>query len=201
MNEVDKVFEKTGNAAGFASGYFEYLSRVLLDINVQDIAKFAELLLAARDSGNQIIFMGNGGSAATASHFANDIGIGTRTLDKPFRAISITDNNAVMTAIANDDGFDEVFLQQLKLIMRPGDVIVAISVSGNSPNVIKSVEYANANGGITVGLTAFNGGKLKEDAKYSIHVPTNPKEYGPAEDAHMVLDHLISAYLMRVIRG
>jgi D-sedoheptulose 7-phosphate isomerase len=199
MNEVDSIFKKTQGAAEFSVKYFEYLNKVLLSINPEEIQHFSNLLLQARETGNKIIFMGNGGSAATASHFANDISIGTRSKTKPFRAISITDNNAVITAIANDDGFDEIFTQQLQVILSPGDLVVAISASGNSPSVLNAINYANENDAITIGITAFDGGKLKNSSKYSIHVPTNPKEYGPAEDAHMILDHLIGAYLSRVI--
>jgi len=199
MNELDRIYDISGESESFASAYLSYLGQVLSNIDVKDISKFIELLLSAREKSNQIIFLGNGGSAATASHFANDIGIGTQTLDKPFRAISITDNMPVITAIANDEGYDQIFIQQLKVIMHPGDVVVAISASGNSRNIISAIEYANKNGAQTVGLTAFDGGELKKAAQYSVHVPTNQKEYGPAEDAHMILDHLVSAYLIRFI--
>jgi len=199
MNEVDNIFNKSKSISEFSLKYFQYLSNVLSTISIYEIEEFSTLLLEARENNNKIIFMGNGGSAATASHFANDIAFGTRTFKKPFRAISITDNNAVLTAIANDDGYDEVFVQQLQVIMKPSDVIVAISASGNSPSIINAIKYANKNRAITVGITAFNGGELKKAAKHSLHVPTNPKEYGPAEDAHMILDHLVAAYLTRIV--
>jgi D-sedoheptulose 7-phosphate isomerase len=199
MNEIDNIFQKTNDAAEFSFKYFEYLNKVLLSINPEEIKLFSNLLLQARETGKKIIFMGNGGSAATASHFANDISIGTRTFDKPFRAISITDNNAVITAIANDDGYDEIFVQQLKVILCSGDIVVAISASGNSSNVVNAINYANDNGAITVGITAFDGGLLRNVSQHSVHVPTNRNEYGPAEDAHMILDHLLGAYLSRAI--
>ena len=138
----------------------------------------------------------------TASHFANDIAIGTRTGDdRPFRALSLADNAAVMTAIANDDGYDEIFVQQLQVLIRPGDVVVAISASGRSPNVIKAIEYANAHDAITVALTGFAGGRLKEIARHGVHVPTDEGEYGPVEDTHLILDHLVGAYLARRVRA
>jgi D-sedoheptulose 7-phosphate isomerase len=199
MNKVDKIFNQSTNISEFSEKYFQYLHSILLSVNTKEIATFATLLLGARESGSKIIFMGNGGSAATASHFANDIAYGTRTFEKPFRAISITDNNAVITAVANDDGFDKIFIQQLQVVMRPGDIVVAISASGRSPNLINAIKYANKNNAITVGITAFDGGELKNTVKHSLHVPTNQGEYGPAEDAHMILDHLLGAYLTRVI--
>ena len=144
-------------------------------------------------------FIGNGGSTATASHFANDIAIGTNSYDKPFRSVSLTDSNAIITAVGNDFGFKEIFVRQLRVLGRAGDVVVAISASGNSPNLIRAFDYAKSIGIKTVAITAFDGGKIKQMADEGVHVPTAPKEYGPAEDAHMVLDHLVGAYLMRFI--
>lgn len=201
MNRLDKIFRESTDAGLFVDGYLDYLNQVLASISRPQIAAFIELLMDARKRGAKIMFIGNGGSAATASHFANDIAIGTRTLEKPFRALSLTDNNAMISAIANDDGYDKVFLQQLQVLMEPGDLVVAISASGNSPNLVEAVEWANQNGGITIALTAFDGGRLRANAKHSVHVPTNRSEYGPAEDAHMVLDHLVGAYLLRVVKG
>jgi D-sedoheptulose 7-phosphate isomerase len=200
MNRIDEIYRNAANAEAFANGYMGYLTQILGSISKVQIAAFVDLLLDARSRGAKIMFIGNGGSAATASHFANDIAIGTRTLEKPFRALSLTDNNAVISAIANDDGYEKVFLQQLQVLMKSGDLVVAISASGNSPNLVEAVKWANQNGGRTVALTAFDGGLLKGLANYNVHVPTNQGEYGPAEDAHMVLDHLLAAYLLRVVR-
>jgi D-sedoheptulose 7-phosphate isomerase len=200
MNRLDQIFGEAENAEAFARLYLDYLAEVFARIDEVDIAAFVELLLAARERGARIFFVGNGGSAATASHFANDLAIGTRAPGKPFRAVSLTDNLAIVTAIANDDGYDEVFVQQLRAQMQANDVVVAISASGNSPNVVKAVEYANENGGRSVALTGFDGGRLARIAALNVHIPTDKGEYGPAEDGHMVLDHLIGAYLMRRVR-
>lgn len=199
MNNIDRFF--AADAAVFASRYIAYLSEVLRGIDVGEIKRFVDTLLAARERGAAIYFIGNGGSAATASHFANDLGYGTNCYDKPFRAVSLTDNQAVVTALANDHGYDEVFVRQLRVLGRPADVLVAISASGNSPNLIKAIEYAATAEIQTVAITAFDGGRMKQIAAQGIHVPTGAKEYGPAEDAHMVLDHLIGAYLMRLVKG
>ena len=197
MNNLDRIFTK--DPAVFASGYFDYLSSVLKAIDTREIGQFIETLVDARERGSTIYFIGNGGSAATASHFANDIAIGTNSYNKPFRAVSLTDNQAIITAIANDYGYEEIFVRQLMILGRPGDVIVAISASGNSSNLISAFDYAKTIGIKTVAITAFDGGKMKNIADESVHVPTALKEYGPAEDAHMVLDHLVGAYLMRAI--
>ena len=197
MNNLDRIFTK--DPVAFAGAYFEYLTSVLKTIDTREIGQFIETLLDARERGATIFFIGNGGSTATASHFANDIAIGTNSYDKPFRAVSLTDSNAIITAVGNDFGFEEIFVRQLRVLGRAGDVVVAISASGNSPNLIRAFDYAKSIGIKTVAITAFDGGKIKQMADEGVHVPTAPKEYGPAEDAHMVLDHLVGAYLMRFI--
>ena len=198
MNKLDHIFAK--DPAQFSRSYLEYVCEVLRAIDVDEIAAFVHTLLEARARGAAIYFIGNGGSAATAAHFVNDLAVGTNCA-RPFRAFSLCDNQAVITAIANDFGFEHVFSRQLQVLARPGDVLIAISASGNSPNLLRAVEYARRSGIRTVGITAFDGGQLRKLADQSVHVPTGPKEYGPAEDAHMVLDHLLGSYLMRFTRS
>jgi D-sedoheptulose 7-phosphate isomerase len=197
MNNIDRIF--TRDPVAFAGAYLEYLTKILRDIDVREIGRFVNTLLDARERGAMVFFIGNGGSAATASHFANDLSIGTNSYDKPFRVMSLTDNVPILTAIGNDFGYQDIFLRQLKVLGKKGDVVVGISASGNSPNILHAFEYAKSAGIKTVALTSFDGGKMKGMADEGIHVPTAPKEYGPAEDAHMILDHLIGAYLMRAI--
>jgi D-sedoheptulose 7-phosphate isomerase len=198
MNNIDRMY--TSDPVEFARGYLEYLQAVLRRIDAAEIGRFIRTLLAARERSAAIFFIGNGGSAATASHFANDLSIGTNEYDKPFRAFSLTDNVPILTAIGNDFGYEEIFVRQLRALGKSGDVLIGISASGNSPNLLKAFEYASSIGISTVAITAFDGGKMKELASHGIHVPTDLKEYGPAEDAHLVLDHLVTAYLMRYVR-
>ena len=129
----------------FSHDYLEYLSSLIDQLDRESISKFADLLLTSRDSGSTTFFLGNGGSASTATHFVNDVSLGSRQFDKPFRAISLCDNQAVITAIANDDGYENIFLQQLQTLAKAGDTIVCISASGNSKNLIKAIEYAREN--------------------------------------------------------
>ena len=178
----------------FSNNYLEYLINLISKLDRDAIAKLADLLLQSRDSGATTFFLGNGGSASTATHFVNDVSLGSRQFEKPFRAISLCDNQAVITAIANDDGYENIFLQQLQTLAKPGDTIVCISASGNSKNLIKAIEYAKDNNIYVVGLTAFDGGYLKENCDLNIHVPTKVGEYGPAEDLHMVVCGLIGSY-------
>jgi D-sedoheptulose 7-phosphate isomerase len=198
VNNIDRIY--TADPVEFARGYLGYLQSVLQQIDPAEIGHFIGTLLDARKRGATVFFIGNGGSAATASHFANDLSIGTNDYEQPFRAISLTDNVPVITALANDFGYEEVFVRQLRSLARAGDVLVGISASGNSPNVLRAFDYARSAGIRTVAITGFDGGRMKAMADQGIHVPTAPKEYGPAEDAHMVLDHLVSGYLMRYVR-
>ena len=198
MSGIDKIF--TESAAVFTKRYFEYLGSMLGRIDPDQVAKFADVILDARKEDRTVFFIGNGGSAATASHFANDVGVGTAAQGKPFRVLSLCDNISMMTAIANDFGYEEMFLRQLAILAKPGDVLVAISASGNSPNLLRAVEWAIDHQVLTVGLTGFDGGKLRQLVHHSVHVPSEKGDYGPVEDAHMVLDHLVSGYLGRVIR-
>ncbi|MFT6069504.1 MAG: D-sedoheptulose 7-phosphate isomerase [Bacteriovoracaceae bacterium] len=200
MNQVDKIFSNSNSPSEFASSYFNHLSEVLTKIDVTKVEEMINIILEARESAKMIYFIGNGGSAATASHFANDLSVGPRTTGKPFRVTSLTDNNAVMTAIANDFGYDELFTKQLESYLNEGDVVVAISASGNSPNVVKAIEYANSKSCMTIGLTGFDGGKLKEVSKLNLHVPSEKGEYGPVEDIHMIFDHVIGNYITQYCR-
>jgi D-sedoheptulose 7-phosphate isomerase len=198
MNNIDRFF--TADPIAFAQSYLKHLQSVLQHIDTAEIGRFIETLLDARKRGATIFFIGNGGSAATASHFANDLAFGTNDYDQPFRVISLNDNVPVLTALGNDFGYEEIFVRQLRVYGKKGDVLVGISASGNSPNLIRAFDYALSAGIKSVAITAFDGGKMKAMADEGIHVPTEPKEYGPAEDAHMVLDHLVGAYLMRFIK-
>lgn len=202
MNQIERMFEVSENAEAYADAYLCYLTEVFKKLDRKMIAAFTECLWQARESRAQIFFLGNGGSAATASHFANDLSIGPRDFDKPFNAKSITDNSAVMSCIGNDFGFDDIFVIQLRTQqLRRGDVVVAISASGNSPNVVKACEYARETGATVVGLTGFDGGKLMELSHIKLHVPTDRGEYGPVEDVHMIFDHLVATYLLMRVRG
>jgi D-sedoheptulose 7-phosphate isomerase len=118
MNNIDQIYSESLSINDYSKSYIDYLSSVLNNISLTDIEKFVEVLLEARERESSIFFIGNGGSAATASHFANDIAIGTRTYEKPFRAISLCDNQAVITAIANDDGYEKIFSQQLQVLLK-----------------------------------------------------------------------------------
>ena len=185
----------------YARQYIFRLQEVLGKVKHEEVEEFVNLLIEAREENRNIFFAGNGGSAATSSHFANDFGIGTRQRIKPFRAISLSDNLATITAIGNDFGYDQIFARQVEVLGREDDLLVGISASGNSENLVCAFRVAKKLGLTTVAITAFDGGVLREIADFSVHVPTSKGEYGPAEDAHMILDHLITNFFVSNLEG
>ncbi len=185
--------------APFAQEYVKNLSQITSELDLGALEKIVEAFESARARSQRIFFVGNGGSAATASHFANDLAsVPVPEGQPPFKSICLADSAAALTALGNDTGYDNVFTGQLKNLFEPKDVLVALSASGNSPNVLKGVEYANKNGGVTVGLGGFDGGKLKSLCRIFLHVKTPRGAYGPVEDVHMMVDHLITSYLRAV---
>jgi D-sedoheptulose 7-phosphate isomerase len=169
--------------------YLEQLRRQIAALDRNELAVFASLLRTACDEGRQIFIMGNGGSAATASHFACDFNKGlSYRREKKYKFICLNDNLPVLTAYANDVGYDAVFVEQLKNFLRAGDLVIGISGSGNSANVIKAVEFANAQGAVTVALTGYDGGRLRRTAQHNVHVDVQDMQL--VEDIHMVLDHM-----------
>lgn len=172
---------------------YQYISdfHYLLDrLPIDPIEKTIQTLYEARLQGRQVFPMGNGGSAATASHFVCDLAKNTRKEGwPPFRVIGLSDNMAIFSALANDEGYENVFAGQLANLVQPGDVVVGISASGKSPNVINAINLANKIGARTVGLTGFNGGILSQVVNININVPGNCIEQ--VEDMHLLLEHLI----------
>ena len=171
--------------------YLKGLHACLDEISQQDIEGIADIIFAAYKKGNQVFIMGNGGSATTASHFARDLQIGTAVEGKPrVRTISLTDNVTMITALANDIDYSSIFKEQLVGQIEEGDVVIGISASGNSPNVLKAIEFARSQGAMTVGFIGFGGGKLKELVHKAIILSN--RDYGPVEDVHLSLDHIVS---------
>ncbi|MFA4842483.1 MAG: SIS domain-containing protein [Candidatus Omnitrophota bacterium] len=181
----------------YLKGYSAYLAKILRELDYSGVAKVVECLLQGRLRGSTVFFIGNGGSAATASHFAQDLGeTGRKTGARSFRSISLCESMPFVTALSNDYGFDSAFASQLSSLFKKQDILVAISASGNSPNIVKAVQLANLLKGITIGLVGFDGGKLLRMCKYALHVKTEEGEYGPVEDAHLALEHMITTCIM-----
>lgn len=171
----------------------EYLAdlKLLLDrIPMAVVNQVIDRLARAAELGQRVFILGNGGSAATASHFACDLGKGTiASAPRRFKVIALTDNVPLMTAWANDADYQRVFAEQLQNLIEPGDVVVAISASGKSPNVLRAVEVAESAGADTIGFTGGDGGPLRAMVDFAVHLPGGTTEQ--IEDAHLVLQHLI----------
>lgn len=174
--------------------YFEGLKNTLDNMSIEKIEEVIAILQTARIEGKQVFIMGNGGSASTASHFVCDLAKRTRVQGWPnFRVIGLTDNMAIFSAYANDEGYETVFAEQLNNLVNPGDVVIGISASGNSPNVLYGISLANMKGAKTIGFVGLNGGKLLSLAQLCVHVPTD--RIDQAEDVHLILEHMISEAL------
>lgn len=176
----------------------EYLGKVrqLLDsIEAELLPKVDSLinvLMKARENSNTVFLVGNGGSASTASHFAADLSKGTIVENFPrFKVIALTDNIPNILAWANDSSYEDIFIEQLKNLMSPGDVVIGISGSGNSMNVIKAIEYANEQNGVTIGLTGYDGGQLAKCVQMNIHVDSSYMQR--VEDMHLIIEHLLTS--------
>lgn len=193
---------KQSSAKQFIHQYIGELKRCLDLLNTDKIIQAFEILMHAYKHNKKVFIFGNGGSASVASHMACDLSKGTlqRIYDKRekrLKVISLTDNVAVMTAFANDLSFDDIFIQQLRNLVEPEDVVIALSGSGNSPNVVKAVEYAKSCGAKTIGILGFKtGGKLGSLVDCAIISDSN--YYGPNEDIQSVLDHLMTAWISKV---
>lgn len=179
----------------FTKDYVKRLSALLEEIDGDVVESIVKTFEKTIETKGTVYMIGNGGSAATASHWANDFAIGLKR-----RGIisidvrSLADNTPVCTAIANDIGYENIFKAQLEGILRPQDVVFAISCSGTSPNIVNAVKYAKEIGATVIGSTGFGGGDLKEIADIKFHVDTPKGEYGLVEDVHMILDHIIYSY-------
>ena len=175
--------------------YLKGLRTCLDELSQQDMEGIADVIYNACKKGKQVFIMGNGGSATTAGHFARDLQIGTAIEGQPrVRVTSLTDNIACVTSLANDIDYDSIFKEQLIGQVGEGDVVIGISASGNSPNVLRGIEYARSQRAVTIGLIGFGGGKLKEMTDK--HIVLSSKDYGQVEDVHLTLDHIIS-YLVK----
>lgn len=177
--------------------YGSYIASLLTRLDYGAIGNVIKCFLEARKRNATIFFAGNGGSAATASHFSQDLGgVGRKIGVKCFRTISLTDSTPFMTALGNDYGYDKIFTYQLRNLFQKGDIFVAISASGNSPNIVEAVKWAKRSGGIVIGFIGFDGGKLLKLCHHAVHVPTDKNEYGPVEDIHIILNHMITSSIM-----
>ncbi|UCG25848.1 MAG: SIS domain-containing protein [Chloroflexota bacterium] len=179
------------------SRYIIGLKQTLDRLPHEPIREAIMTLHEARLLNRQVFTLGNGGSASTASHFVCDLAKNTRKSGWPdFRVIGLADNMATLSAYANDEGYEHVFSQQLANLVQPDDVVIGISTSGNSPNVLEAIKLANQMNAVTIGLTGFDGGQLSQMVKIAVHVPSDCIEQ--VEDLHLMLQHLICTALRQL---
>lgn len=172
------------------SEYISVLEETMDRLPQDLIAQVIDILHEARMTGKQVFIMGNGGSASTATHFVCDLAKNTRHQDLPhFRVIGLTDNMAIFSAYANDEGYDQVFSQQLANLVRPNDIVIGISASGNSANVLNGIAEAKKHQTTTIAFTGFSGGRLGPMVDINIHVKSDIIEH--VEDIHLMLEHMI----------
>jgi len=174
--------------------YFEKLKNTLDILKKEDLNTLMNVLVEARNKEKQIFIMGNGGSAATASHYVCDFNKGiSYGKERKFKFICLNDNIPSLMAYGNDISYNDIFVNPLRTYFKPGDLVIGISGSGNSENVVRAIQYANDNNGVTIGLTGYSGGKVKEYCKFNIHIPINDMQI--TEDIHMILDHCMMKIL------
>ena len=179
-----------------SDNFVNYTKRINLafsKIDQSSIEKVLFVLNQSFESGARIWIAGNGGSAATASHFATDLSRCKNSRNKPIKGISLCDNSGLITAISNDFGYEYIFSHQLSNFATTGDLLIVLSASGNSKNILEVIGWAKNNQVKTIALTGFDGGEANKLADISIHIPTEIGDYGVAEDAHSIVCHFLSA--------
>lgn len=181
--------------ATYAEEYFRKLREGLDCLDLKALEDVVTVLAQARDKGRQVFVFGNGGSAATACHFANDLNkLASAGRKKKFRTIALTENVSLVTAWANDSSYVDIFSQQLDNLLNEEDIVIGISGSGNSENVIQALQLASERGATTIGFLGFDGGRMSDVVHYSLWFQED--HYGRVEDAHNILCHMI-AYILR----
>jgi D-sedoheptulose 7-phosphate isomerase len=179
--------------------YLDDFSKLVRLLDEEAVARITQRLTEARESGATIYVAGNGGSASIASHWVNDLGKATKSSGhRPMRVMGLGDNVAWLTALANDEGYERVFAGQLENFARPGDVLIVISSSGNSVNLVRAVELAKSSGVFTIGFLGFDGGVLKKQLDDCIVLETAKGAYALVEPAHDMLCHLLTKCLTEI---
>lgn len=178
----------------FVSDYYARFSAALAAFDKAPLARVLGVVDEVTDRGGTLWVAGNGGSASISDHTTCDTTKGTHVPGQPpIRSLSLAANNAMLTALANDVSYEEVFSRQLEYYLRPGDAVLLVSSSGNSPNVVRACEYANARGAPTIAFVGFSGGRLRTLAQHCVWVPVD--NYGIVEDTHQSLIHVLTQYL------
>ena len=193
--------DPSGSQQGEVRKYRSRLLEAIGKIDEEEIVALASELLDARRRGASVFLMGNGGSASTVNHYAVDWMLGTEIEDPPLKVLSLAESTASISATGNDLSFDSVFSRQLERLAQAGDLVVLVSASGNSRNLIEAVISARKKQLRTLAVTGFDGGSLRELVDVSIHTPTEIGDYGVAEDLHLSVGHVVKELLILAVHG
>ncbi len=204
MSELKKIAKETKKFQEFSKRYFKYLSIIFNRIKGKDLDKLIHELEELRKNKATLFVIGNGGSAANATTMVNDLGFDilrkTKTKNT-FKIVSLTDNSSVLTAIANDTGYNNIFISQLKIHFKKKDKLLVLSASGNSKNLIKAAEWVKKRSGKVLSIVGFNGGKLKSISNCCVHIKTKKGDYGPVEDIQLILNHVLAHWYQEKINN
>ena len=203
MNDIKKIAKKTKSFSDFSKKYFKYLNTVFKKVDNKSLTMLAQELTNIRKKEKTLFVIGNGGSAATSTTMANDLGfdiLKKTKVKKTFKIHSLTDNSSVITAIANDTGYENIFINQLKIHYQRGDSLLIFSASGNSKNLLKAAQWVKKKSGKIIGILGFDGGSLKKICDICVHLKTNQGEYGPVEDLQLVINHILSHWFQEKLK-
>ncbi len=196
MYYMKELFQSSGSFTEYYEGYCERLCQLLHRLNREVLTKIVDVMWNGIQNGKTIFLAGNGGSSAVLSHWVNDLVVGNYVMNyPPIRAVNLSDNQSVVTALGNDEGYENILVGQLRALAKEGDLLIAMSVSGNSPNIIKAVEWAKGNKLATIGIAGCDGGKMVSMCDIGVLVESTKDEYGPVEDVFSILTHIISTYI------
>ena len=203
MSKINKLASNTNNIKDFAQLYFNNLSEIFQNLDKKSIYNLEKELLDLRKKKATLYVFGNGGGAATAMTMANDLGFDVlkKTKKKTFKIISLNDNSSVLTAIANDTGYDNIFINQLKIHFKKNDKILIFSASGNSINLVNAAKWVKSKGGSVISIVGFDGGKLKKISDLAIHIKSEKGDYGPVEDLQLIINHILAHWFQKNLQN
>ena len=202
MSEINKLAIRNKNIATFAESYFQNLIDTFKKLDKKSIFKLEKEFLDLRNKNATLYVFGNGGGAATAMTLANDLGFDVlkKTNKRTFKIISLNDNSSVITAIANDTGYDNIFLNQLKIHFKKNDKILIFSASGNSKNLVSAANWVKKKGGKVISILGFDGGRLKKISNLSVHIKSKKGDYGSVEDIQLIINHILAHWFQKNLK-
>lgn len=201
MGIIQKTFKSSESFDQFLGRYLDFYVQSVNQLKSQDFTPFMEALRKCHEQKKKVIVFGNGGSAANATHLSTGLSYITRSWENPLKSISLSADPILLTSLGNDFSFEDVFFRQLQIHLEPGDLVLALSVSGKSKNVLAGVRFAKERGNFVIGFTGSDGGELKKHADFCLHVASDETLFGVTEDIHMVFGHALTYYLEHLFQN